>query len=1027
MNEADANVWATTMVDQALAKVLGTLLGVEAPLVLSYGTNHEKLWELENEDLKTRLDDASRNGLILIWDGQKGSSTVAGRNTTEYLNPLTWALCATRKYPSLQITIVDCDANKHATGKFYQMLQVIDPAQRPFRLITNPSCCVADILAHPNQPPATSTTAKDLLATRLKSLLTERGKESDHHALANIVGPLILLGNKLTCDADAGQRALYTLFREVGLVGAADESLKPEPPLVSGNALSEATESTAVEDELPVRLLLVDDQYSHGWDKWVTSMVAHDPSYKLEATASPDILIDSINEGLAKGDKDLDYRFRLSFPPTQPTAAPIEDPVAQGKVTKKPACLTSFDELAAEIPRPPAEEPYVETILLLDLRLFSLRPVQEEAEFIRKKLLPLCKKFAPDDDSSPQEKEMSLPWPGFSTEEIQCADKWCANPRRETDEYLLVLSMLPKLVSLVDFSLPIILFSSTGQRRIIELLKPYGNIITSFEKPRFTGLEGAELVSETETRFYSALKRASAFVRAAQKIRALRALPLTQYNEAKAMFKGKRHIEIFHDESSDSGSPYFRVAAFAVGFDSMEDANKTDSHIHTNGPRFFGPNPLEKITEPDAAETQWKYQVAPALAEGLKAGQCQFPYILPFMVVSGEWIQPRADTDQFSLLDPSGLDNTNQELFRLLLEVMLVDVLAWVTSDLPECCVFGATRMRRQSSEKEPDCGAIKEELYKRWRINTEVFPDYNPKSRKWSFRWQSLRLDSLHAFLNEMASARSRSEKGSAFAAGISRAFCTTLPDEKTMYAPPGYSYLHSVADPIARLGDIDLKLRAVTWKRTESSEHLPLGLRGIAGIRDQVVRVINCHRALDEGDLVDGFGYGLGVNHEHDVAGNIVAMRMRDLIHGLTGDDFVRIVNHVAEGGPRWTHSPRLHGRQEGNRSNKPAASIMPETRAEDIQESTSIWYDPRNQWRVRTFKREDEYLAAGISWDDGRKGFLVRRSSTGRVNVFADLTQTGEEELDGFVVPFTKTLFLPDGSPCGKPWSPNRTKVQ
>lgn len=878
MNGSEANVWKPSVVAHALSRALGTLLGEAAPFAISYGNNCEALWAFD-DGLKAQFDAEAKHGLVLIWDGSTEPASIAGRNTGEYLNPLTWALCAVKRYPALRIAVLDCDAPKHSTGRFYKVVQALDPDRRPFGLMTDPCRCVADCLDfHAEGRPQDSTAVTDLLTHQVKAMLTERSAESDHHALANIIGPLILLGGK-SQEKDLAHRALLALFREIGLLA----HIKQEP---GRHELAGQQSSPPVFGGRPVRLLLVDDQCDHGWRDWVASMVANDKGCQVEATAKPDVLVKAIEGGLAQTDAALDCRFQLSFPSLMPVAsAAPPTPV-----------LSSF---LADMVTPPSKPTEPDTILLLDLRLFSLLPEREEAIFVSDILLPLCRRF--------EEREgRSYAWPGFTTNELEAATDWCANPIRNNDPHLIVLSLLPRLVALCDLSTPIVLFSSTGERRNIALLKPYGNIITDFAKPRFTGLESADLIEETETRFRAALAKASEISAAGRKISNLCSLPLTQYDQAKRLFQNKKHIEIFHDESSDTNSRYFRVAAFAVGFPTKEDADATDRHIEQHGPRFFGSQALEKITKDEvAARVQWEYEIAPPLASALRAGNALS--LLPFVIVSGERFSEHSDADPFSLLDPSGLDNINHDLMRLLLEIMIIDSLAWIADDGSQCCVFGATRMRRQTSADKPDCDAIKTELFKRWKIASPVYPKQDLDSGEWSYVWQSLRADSLHVALNELASARGRSDKGISFAKGIVRAYCISLPYDDP-HAPRGYSYLHSIADIIARLVEVDFGKKKVNWRGLERIEDLPLPVRGAAGLRAQIVRILNCHRALDEGDLVDGFGYGLGVDHEHDVAGNIVALRMRNLIPSLNGDDFMRIVRHVATGGPSRTHSPRL-----------------------------------------------------------------------------------------------------------------------
>jgi hypothetical protein len=67
------------------------------------------------------------------------------------------------------------------------------------------------------------------------------------------------------------------------------------------------------------------------------------------------------------------------------------------------------------------------------------------------------------------------------------ADDWAIVKSNITDhsdrEDLLALTILPRLLSIVDPFLPIILFSSAAQRQTLEAFEGYSNIITDFRKP----------------------------------------------------------------------------------------------------------------------------------------------------------------------------------------------------------------------------------------------------------------------------------------------------------------------------------------------------------------------------------------------------------------------------------------------------------------------------------------------------------------------------------------------------------------
>ena len=124
--------------------------------------------------------------------------------------------------------------------------------------------------------------------------------------------------------------------------------------------------------------------------------------------------------------------------------------------------------------------------------------------------------------------------------------------------YLEALSLFPRVLALVDLSLPIVIFSSTGQREITERLKHYGNIISEFEKPRLFGYQSHDLLSDARRTFWSAIEKALLLCRG----RALCADILRTAKDAEAKLrkapnlKWARHFELYLDESGTASRAF---------------------------------------------------------------------------------------------------------------------------------------------------------------------------------------------------------------------------------------------------------------------------------------------------------------------------------------------------------------------------------------------------------------------------------------------------------------------------------------
>lgn len=835
----------------ALKQILPALDGK----LFDYGNNSEfeKLWSFNG------LPD---DRILIAWGRTAGDSALLPIDASACLSPLDWAVAYAKHLgqgPWPQVLILDAISDRQPASLSLSHYHTLNEQQLPWlRVPENPGLQeILDWLSREvYTPQAADTKALDRFLREISLNLNEVRTDGgyDRHSISNIIAPMVLL-ERLTITSRHAW-ALAELMTACGLVAASDN--RGSVPLVEG-----------------VNVAIIDDQAKHGWMAWVQSRLNRE-TCSVVASDSPEQFVKLIASQQAG-----DFRFRIG-----PAIFPHREPQSE------------------RLP-----------VLLLDLRLFSGNP-EVERIFYKETLLPLIltRYLA---DSSPY-----FPWPGFDDSHgtafynARCALENEAPFQTESSEHFEMLSWLPRIIALADMALPIIIFSSTGRRSLVEKFAPYGNIITCFEKPRFFGEDTSIIREATEKAFFEALQQATDIARAGKEIRRVLDLRLDDFEGTKAAFKDKKRIEIFHDESQTPDRSMFRVAAFAVGFAGKDEADATDTHIKDYGPRFFGRAALGKVTQKMSAEKQWDEKIAGTLSEALNAGGSGAPHFLPFVIVSGENFSPYAEGgDPFSLVDPTGMDNVNQELLRLLFEVMLCDTLAWIVpDDLESVHVFGATRMRVIDwPEGAPNASSIADELSDRWKIDVRGKVYLDPPG---CVKWPSLRPDSFFGLLNELFAARSENGRAKILGGKVASAYGTTLPKQEDKHAWPGYSYLHSIADIVARLVDVDLDESKVTWNCLESNRDLPLKIRGAAGLRSSIVNLINCHRALDEGDLVDGFGYGFKVNHLHDLAGNVVAFRLKEKVPTLRGSDFLKIVYHLKSGGPSWTHSIRLSDSMGGGR---------------------------------------------------------------------------------------------------------------
>jgi cold shock CspA family protein len=347
----------------------------------------------------------------------------------------------------------------------------------------------------------------------IREKLTSPSSPDDRHAITNIVGPIVLLGGRDIANEFPGgsyyvegggtkayppkrdaatlnpgtatrervsgdhRPALTVVFRAVELLP--ESSTQGEDAMQSQKKREETKaklkkQIITVLSSLPagkeIRVTLVDDQWHHGWYEWLKSIFPDKTVFTI--SPDPEFLLQKL---YAAKDRDADLRFEFDLSP----------------------------------PGENADGQYAD-VLLLDLRLFSGNSAGE-ADFY-KKLLPLCRKqeVSESEPLVPLESQVgigafprikNLAWRGFSTTELESAEAWVAGGSGQTEaNHLICLTLLPRLLALADMSLPIMIFSSTGQADISKAFAGYGNVINPFEKPRFFGVTRKMVIAQVSRR-----------------------------------------------------------------------------------------------------------------------------------------------------------------------------------------------------------------------------------------------------------------------------------------------------------------------------------------------------------------------------------------------------------------------------------------------------------------------------------------------------------------------------------------------
>ncbi len=487
--------FAHSQVSMALASLAELFVRPSPHVVISYAANFERLWNFESLGLE------GNERIILVWDGTRDGLALGAIDLSEFLSPLTWALSALDRWPKLQISIFDAIARPHLRDRIYRFYSALLPELRPFQLLSFHTL-LSNIWDEIGLSPMRQE-GFDHLIRYLRHILTEHSPESNRHAISNIIAPLLLMGCRLPVVSNIYSKPLLALFFSIGLIADDQDSDKTQ--------IATWTIKNRI-PSFPIRVLLIDDQAKQGWTDWVKSRLSR-----------------------------LGGGITVYFHETADQLVDILVRYADGPS-----------------PRRLLGSPFADTILLLDLRLFSRKHESVEAEWIRKRLVPLL------------DREVFSPF--FEAEERAKIISWCNNPSRNTDAYHLVLSILPRLVSYMDYSVPIVIFSNTSQKSIVEALVGRANILIGFSKPRFDGTSGQQLKAETESKFDETIEKSLKWLTAGRFLRRLLIFPETHvagdHRQTAAPFN---HFELFLDESDvcEYGR-YFNVGGCFALFQSTE-------------------------------------------------------------------------------------------------------------------------------------------------------------------------------------------------------------------------------------------------------------------------------------------------------------------------------------------------------------------------------------------------------------------------------------------------------------------------
>jgi hypothetical protein len=1033
------------------------------------------LWKsLEDESVKTA------NRVLILWSQTPPDESVFPVSTVEHVSPLHWAACAARKYPQIQVCVLDLNPTAHRSHYLYEHYLSCEKRRLPWiRVVQAAHFFGSESINGEFQPdappvgigvlecrlfPQTERKRGLVLAghfvDRIRNELTSPQNAENRHAISNIIGPMVLRSGRTLPGETSGvafikngtkstfppvvrgtvshRCALNSILRVAGLMCAqvsedTDGARTPDDS-TGWLALDDVCEQVGL-NPAELRITLVDDQWSQGWLDWIKGGLGTTP-VELQVSPDPFFLLRLLR---AAGSESRQFSLSLDVLQNQ-TKSPKQD------------------------------------ILLLDLRLFTGNSTAEREFLIA--LDAMLNSLSTSGKAGVDRLDLEvvrrrLEALGGSGIELSSA------------EHARYVTMLPRLIARLDFSLPIIIFSSTGQRDVAKQFENAPSIITDFSKPRHFQGADEEVVTRAEQALIKSVENAIRWLRGRKLVQQIQARPLDQLQKARERCSGYTHFELYFDESGIPFSPRFRCAALLIGYTGGDKQTYTNDavlvHQQMRDERLIWYPPFsEAVADSDyldknqknepkenrwLADTQWLEKVAEPLSR-IFGDRPVIPFAVSRTPVSSE------TPDELDLAHPDALDNAFCDLLQLLLEITLVEVLPVIASDLADLSlhVYGATRQKTVLLKSRTQARATEEgmQLWQRFQdkygFDSKDIVTY-AKEQDWprgsfSLQYRSLRGNAMLPMLARTLAARSSSRHAKFIQEAAKRAVAVVLTDVRE--PAPIVRHQHYICDRLAHICDVPEKSPDAIDLRVLNSwtPFVESGV-GFLGRRNQAfLNLLDCGRFLDAKNLPSSFALGGAVLAIDGLLAEAIASRLQAEISNLSPDLFSQLCDLMAD---RSVLEARAvvpadrfgHSQNQPPAARKPSPPIArvskPAFRSYvdahisadleaclDTKDATTSHTDSptkintagpatREQfariakcWKIRRFKNQNEYMTANIPWHT-MSGFHVRKGNSKTITVFAQLEKLTHADLSGFIEPDSPTLFTAKEELFGRVFSP------
>jgi hypothetical protein len=530
--------------------------------VARYSAAFESLWSDEwRESFGTQS-----THLVIVWDGQP----IGDRLLLEHLTPLDWALAVSHrtlregfgdKDRDWSLHIVDLTfgnyretwAIRHAASlldamPWVRLYALLKMKRRAYERLELPG---PGVVTWPRTPSLAGTCTRrgrtavdDAVRGMVRTWQGSLQRRDDHHDLNNSVGAYVL-ADRLGVDPPVsekvrlGTRAFLQRMRWT--VSERPDEIEHGP-------------AATLHVEGPARVIVVDDQVNEGW----SGLTAH--LLGLRPVAANPVMVDDELRLFAKNDTGAVTMSCTTG------AAPLVERLTRADFGRRNFTFRYVDtERSEAVPAP--------ELILLDLRLATTRDrrkqERERAQILR--LVEIAEEHC-------LEGTPGLPWPGMAARELQLIRDWCAPTDHAGRGEVEAITLLARMLAMATPQTPVILFSSTGRADVKAPLRPYGNILASFEKPRALdptqNLEAALAALQRELVEAKRLLRTGRELTAiAETVAAGEAWLPGVHAEAEPTTPARFHLECYYDESGTLETG-MTVSALAVAYATEQEAER---------------------------------------------------------------------------------------------------------------------------------------------------------------------------------------------------------------------------------------------------------------------------------------------------------------------------------------------------------------------------------------------------------------------------------------------------------------------